>query len=65
MKGDPAVVAKSSKEFLHQFEIKGPNPRPPQLHMKDQTGPHREVQGHGDQCLIHRGDGHSVSLNSL
>ena len=36
MEGDPAMIAKSSEEFLHQLEIKGPDLRPSQFHVKNE-----------------------------
>ena len=35
VKRDPAVIAKSSEEFLDEFEVEGPNLPPSQFHMKD------------------------------
>jgi len=43
VKSDPAMIAKGSEEFLHQLEVKGPDLRPSQFHMKNETRPHREI----------------------
>jgi len=63
VKGDPPVVTEGPEELLHQFEIKGPDFCPSQLHMKDEAGSHGEIQGHRGQRLIHRGKSHPISVN--
>ena len=61
----PGPVRKGLEKLLDQFGVEGPDPRLPQLHMENKTGPHREVEGNDGQGLVHGEEAAAIPLDPL